>query len=130
MFQKGANLTSEFLYKDNEMIDIEDEIDIFELYTLNTLLHSEFTLIEEEPEEIDIQEIEAIGKMLGWAKISLENNVEEQKESINFSLDFYGSKINEIIENQNILLGAVKQLDRKIGKSNEKNVQYMPRGKR
>lgn len=113
MFQKGANLTSEFLYKDNEMIDIEDGIDIFDLYTLNTLLHSEFTLIEEEPEEIDIQGIEAIGKMLGWAKISLENNVEEQKESINFSLDFFGSKINEIIENQNILLGAVKQLDRR-----------------
>lgn len=98
MFQKGANLTSEFLYKDNEMIDIEDGIDIFELYTLNTLLHSEFTLIEE-PEPKGIEE--------------LENEV--MKDDWRYYVPMFFNKINELVN-------KVNELDRKIGKSNEKNV--------
>ena len=101
MFQKGANLTSEFLYKDNEMIDIEDGIDIFDLYTLKTLLHSEFTLIEEELEEIDIQKLENI--------IDYRTS-EDDLYNDNFS-DF-AIKINELIK-------AVKQIDRKIGGNNK-----------
>lgn len=95
MFQKGANLTSEFLYKDNEMIDIEDGIDIFELYTLNTLLHSEFTLIEE-PKEIDIV------------------NIEELHSYSEDGLDLYSSSdLHNSIHKINELIKAVKQLDRR-----------------
>ena len=76
-----------------------------------------FTLIEDN--NIDIDSIEEIGKMLGWALLT-EENVNKQKESINFTLNFFGEKINEIIERQNMTLGAVKQLNREIKELKEK----------
>lgn len=96
MFQKGANLTSEFLYKDNEIIDIEDGDDIFLVYTLNTLFQAEFTLIEEEPKEIDIV------------------NIEELHSYSEDGLDLYSSSdLHNSIHKINELIKAVKQLDRR-----------------
>ena len=79
------------------MVDLNDEIEIIE-----------------EPEEIDIQAIEEIGLMLGWALVSEEETIEKQKDSINFTLDFFGKKINEIAEMQNKQLQVIKQIDNKL----------------
>ena len=97
MFQKGANLTSKFTYIDNEIIE-ESGDDIFLLYTLNTLFQSEFTLIEEEPKEIDIQGIE---------KITI-----RPYQGFSDVCEYIEGKANEILE-------AVKQLDRKINNKEE-----------
>ena len=52
--------------------------------------------------------------MLGWALVSTEEKIEKQKESVNFTLDFFGRKINDIITKQNELIKAIKQLDKQI----------------
>lgn len=102
MFQKGANLTSKFTYIDNEIIE-ESGDDIFLLYTLNTLFQSEFTLIEEEPEEIDIQEIE---------EIDLFDNGQNFNDT-KFTIGCYDGNFIKIADIINELIKAVKQLDRR-----------------
>ena len=79
--------------------------DIFETYTLLTLLHSEFTLIEE-PEEIDIKGIE---------EIDLFDNGQNFIDT-KFTIGCYDGNFIKIGDIINELIKAVKQLDRKINK--------------
>lgn len=109
--RENKNLDNDYI---NEDLDVSAKL--FDEYLDGILLECLNDTVEiiEEQQDIDIQEIEEVGKMLGWALISLEEEIEGQKESINFTLDFFGNKINELIENQNKVLQAVKQLDKNI----------------
>lgn len=86
----------ELIYLNGDLIT-ECGDDIFETYTLLTILHSEFTLIEEEPEEIDIQRMKDL-----------------YIDCLFTDVDKYGNEY-KIVEKIDELIKAAKQLDRKIG---------------
>lgn len=95
MINKEDTWKEELIYLNGDLIT-ECGDDIFETYTLLTILHSEFTLIEEEPEEIDIA------------------NIEELHSYSEDGLDLYSSSdLHNSIQKINELIKAVKQLDRR-----------------
>lgn len=103
MINKEDTWKEELIYLNGDLIT-ECGDDIFETYTLLTILHSEFTLIEEEPKEIDIQEIE---------EIDLFDNGQNFNDT-KFTIGCYDGNFIKIADIINELIKAVKQLDRKI----------------
>lgn len=91
MTNKEDTWKEELIYINGDLIT-ECGDDIFETYTLLTVLHSEFTLIEE-PEEKGIEE--------------LENEV--MKDDWRYYVPMFFNKINELVN-------KVNELDRKINK--------------
>lgn len=96
MTNKEDTWKEELIYLNGDLIT-ECGDDIFETYTLLTLLHSKFTLIEEKPEEIDIQGIENLYIDFLFTDVDKDGNEYKIVE-----------KIDELIQ-------AAKQLDKKIG---------------
>lgn len=90
----------DFIYI-NGTLETKSRDDIFELYTLKTLFQSEFTLVEEEPEEIDIANIEELGNYC---------NIIEHTENEKVLFRMMRNNANKIDE----LIKAVKQLDKKL----------------
>lgn len=62
----------------------------------------------EDEQEIDIQNIEETGIMKGWALLVENKKIDEQIESINFTLNLFGETLNEITNKQNTILKYLK----------------------
>lgn len=94
---KNTNRYTVTKYQDVILNEIGDN-PILDEFILDDFIHHKFIILSEEDEEIDIDSIEEMGKIL-----FLGNNAEDIKIAI-----------NNVIDKQNELIKAVKQLNKKI----------------